>query len=183
LFIASAGALPSAQQQVDFLVAADKRVQRRSSQRLKPALDGTLCQNLPSADQLAAGGFDCAELAAVEQMTNKASCRWIDRHRVRLRRNLQPRRQVLGVAGNFVAMILGSTDGVADDDHPRRDPDPALDRWIWPAVQRSDRRTQFEPCPHRRVGIVLVRHRITEDDQHGVAEIPCDGPAVAFGRL
>src|SRR6516164_11343512 len=70
------GARPAAQQQIDLLLAANQRAQCRSAQRLEPALDDTLPQHLPAADRLgAARGFDCAELAAVEQVADQAPCR------------------------------------------------------------------------------------------------------------
>ena len=65
-------ARPAAEQQIDFLVAADQWGQRRSAQCLEPALDDTLPQHLPAADWVrAAGGFERAELAAVEQVADE----------------------------------------------------------------------------------------------------------------
>jgi len=70
LAVAGLGARPAEQKQVDLIVAADKWGQCRSAQRLKTALDTALSQHLPAADRLgAAGGFDRAELSAVEQVT------------------------------------------------------------------------------------------------------------------
>ena len=48
LAVARLGARPAAQQQVDLLVAADQRGQRRSAQRLEPARDDARTQYLPA---------------------------------------------------------------------------------------------------------------------------------------
>src|SRR6516165_268994 len=48
------GARPATQQQVDLLVAANQRAQRRAAQRLETACNDTLSQHLPAADRRAA---------------------------------------------------------------------------------------------------------------------------------
>jgi len=79
------GARPATQQQVDLLVAANQRAQRRAAQRLETACNDTLSQHLPAADRRAAAdGFECAALAAVEQVAGQASGRRVDRHRIGL---------------------------------------------------------------------------------------------------
>src|SRR6516225_8238990 len=80
------GARPAAQQQVDLLIAANQWAQRRSAQRLEPALDDALSQHLPAADRLvAAGRVDYADLAAFEQVADQTPRRRLDRHCVGLR--------------------------------------------------------------------------------------------------
>jgi len=78
-----------------------------------------------------------------------------------------------------VAPILANTADIANDDHPRRDPDPAPHRRVCPWSQGSDRCAQFERRPDRLLGVVLMRRRITEEDERGVAEMAGDEPAVA----
>ena len=113
LAVARLGARPAAQQQIDLLVAADQRAQRRSAQRLEPAFDETLSQHLPTTHRLgAAVGFDRAEIAAVEQVADQTPGGGVDHYRVRLSGHLQPRRQVGGVADNLVVPALAG---------PRRD--------------------------------------------------------------
>src|SRR6516225_1931963 len=75
------------QEQVDLVVAANQWAQSRSAQRLEPACDDTRSQHLPAADRLlAVGGFDCPELAVLEQVADQTPRRRLDRHRVGLRR-------------------------------------------------------------------------------------------------
>ena len=67
LAVAGLGARPAPQQQVYLLVAADQRGQRRSTQRLEPALDGARAQRLPSRHRLRdALEFDLAEISVFE---------------------------------------------------------------------------------------------------------------------
>ena len=184
LAVARLGARPAAQQQVDLLVAADQRGQRRSAQCLEPARHDTLTQHLPTAHRLGvAVRVDCAEIAAVEQIADQTPGGRVDRHRVRLRRYLQPRGQVGGVADNLVVPALADRDEIANDDHARRDADPAPHRHLGAGSQGPDRRTQFEPGADRLLGVVFVRRGIAEKDEHVIPEMPGDEPVVAADRL
>src|SRR5262244_1658860 len=70
------GARPATQQEIDFLAASDQRAERRSAQRLEPALDDALRQYLPAAHRLGvAVGFDRLEIAAVKRMADQLSGR------------------------------------------------------------------------------------------------------------
>src|SRR5690242_1593950 len=66
------GALPATQQQVDFLVPADQRRQRRSAQCLEPALDGARSQYPPgryrAGDALHLNG---AEITVLEEIADE----------------------------------------------------------------------------------------------------------------
>jgi len=142
-----------------------------------------LSQYLPTAHRLGfAVGRDRIEVAAVEQFADQLSGRAVDRHRVRLRRCLQAHGQVVGVADD-----LGGTSSAlgdfADDGHARRGTNPAAHWRVDNGFQRPDRRTQFKPRPDRPLGIVLVRCRIAEENQHRIAEIAGDEPVVASDRL
>src|SRR6516165_3721748 len=53
LAVSSLRARPSAQQQVDFLIAADQRAHHRFVQRVEPAGDGARTQHLPYRHRLA----------------------------------------------------------------------------------------------------------------------------------
>ena len=50
-------------------------------------------------------------------------------------------------------------------------------------LQRTDRRDQLQPRPHRPLGIVLVRLRIAEIDEHAVAHVLRDEAAEALHGL
>jgi len=173
-------ARPAPQQQVDLLVAANQRAQRRSVQRLEPALDDALTQHLPDAHRLAAAiRVDFGELAAVEQVADQApGCR-VGRYRVQPRRCRQPRSQVWRATDNLVVAKFAYPDGIADNDHARREADPAAHR----RAQAPDRRTQFEARADRPLGVVLVRLGVAEQDERVIAEIPANEPLVAIGRL
>jgi hypothetical protein len=146
--------------------------------------DEALSQHLPTARQLgAAVDFDCAKLVAVEQIADQAPGHRIDRHRVRLRRYLQPYRQVGGVADNFVVPTLINRGGIADNDHARRDADPASHRRVGIGSQGPDRSTQFEPRANRLLAIVLMRRGIAEKREHIIPEMPVDEPFVVTGRV
>jgi len=85
LAVAGLGARPAPQQQVDLLVAADERRQRRPAQSLEPALDGAFPKHVPTAHRFAArSGFHCAEIAAVEQVADQTPGGPPDHHCVRL---------------------------------------------------------------------------------------------------
>ena len=82
-------------------------------------------------------------------------------------------------------MVPDLTDSgeIANDDHSRRYADPAPHRRVGTGPQTPDRRTQFEPCPDRPLGVVLVRRGIAEKDENGVSETVGDEPAVATDNL
>ena len=175
---------PPAQQQVDLFVAANQRGQFRSAQCLEAARHDTLTQHLPTAYWL--GGairVECAEIAAIEQVTDQTPGGRLDRHGVRFRRYLQPRRQVWGVSDNPVVRDLADPDKVANDDHSRRYADPAPHRHVGIGSQGPDRRTQFEPRADRLLGVVFVRRGIAEKDEHGIPETADDDPVVAANGL
>ena len=72
---------------------------RNASNRLATILSLSTCQ---TAHRLGCRWFvDRAEIAAVEQVADQTSGGRLDRHRVRLRRYLQPRGQVRRVADNL----------------------------------------------------------------------------------
>src|SRR5262249_41303087 len=72
-------ARPVPQQQIDLLIAADQRGQRRPAQRLEPAFDNALSQYLPTAHRLSAiGDLNGAELTVVEQVPDQAAGRSVD---------------------------------------------------------------------------------------------------------
>src|SRR5271157_5175696 len=184
LAVARLGARPPAQQQVDLFVAADQRGQFRSAQCLEAARHDTLTQHLPTAYWPGvAVRVECAEIVAIEQIADQTPGGRLDRHGVRLRRYLQPRRQVWGVADNPVVPDLADPDEIANDDHSRRYADPAPHRRVDIRSQGPDRRTQFEPRADRLLGVVFVRGGIAEQDEDGIPETADDEPVVAIDDL
>src|SRR6516225_12161073 len=72
LAVARLGARPAAQEQIDFLVAAEQLAQRRSAQRLEPALDGARTHHLPSRHRRSDALYlDRAEIAVLEEITDQ----------------------------------------------------------------------------------------------------------------
>src|SRR6516225_12435561 len=184
LAVARLGALPPAQQQVDLFVAANQRRQFRSAQCLEAARHNTLAQYLPAAYRLGvAARVECAEIAAIEQVADQTPGGRLDRHGVRLRRYLQPHRQIWCVSDNPVVPPLVVPEEITNDDHSRRYADPAPHRHVGVGSQDPDRRTQFEPRMDRPLGVVFVRRGIAKKDEDGIPETAGDKPAVATDDL
>jgi hypothetical protein len=59
-------------------------------------------------------------------------------------------------------------DQIADDHQPGGDPDARLELSRFD-IQPTDRVDQAEPRPDRPLGIVLMRSRVPEIDQHTIA--------------
>src|SRR5215467_9091914 len=75
LTVTCLGARPTPQQQVDLLVAADQRRQRRSVQSLEPARDSTRTQNLPYRHRRRdAFHLDGAKIAVLEESADQPAC-------------------------------------------------------------------------------------------------------------
>src|SRR5262249_37853571 len=85
LAVARFGARPAAEQQINPLVAADQRGQRRSAQCLRPACDNTWTYHLrdrhPVSEPL---DLDSAKIAVLEKIADQPACAGRDDHRVRL---------------------------------------------------------------------------------------------------
>ena len=128
--------------------------QLRSVQCLEAAGDDTLAQHLPTAHWFGvAVRVECAEIAAIEQIADQTPGGRLDRHGARLRRHLQPHRQVWSIADNAVVLALAGPVEIANDDHSRRYADPAPHRHVGIGSQGLDRRTQFEPRVDRPLGV------------------------------
>jgi hypothetical protein len=184
LAVARLGARPPAQQQVDLFVAANQRGQFRSVQCLEAAGYDTLTQHLPMAYWPGvAVRVECAEIVAIEQIADQTPGDGLDRHSARLRRHLQPDRQVWSVADNAVIPDLADRDEITHDDHSRRYADPAPYRRVDTKSQGPDRRTQFEPRADRLLGVMFVRGGVAEKDEDGIPEMAGDESVVARDDL
>ena len=86
LTFAVLGLGPPSQQQLDFLVAADERAQRRRTQCLETALDRALAEHLRGRYRLGQPlDRDSPEIAVVEEIANQPPRAFRDQHRVRWR--------------------------------------------------------------------------------------------------
>jgi hypothetical protein len=70
---------------------------------------------------------------------------------------------------------------VPDNDQPRRNADAGLKRYA--RLQGTYRCDQFEPCPDRPLGIVLMGLRIAKVHEDAVAQILCHEPIEAVHNL
>ena len=82
---------------------------------------------------------------------------------------LQARREVRRLADDAALLRLARSDQVADDNQPGRDADTGLQRSA--RLEPGHRRDQLQPRPHRPLGVVLMRLRIAEIDEHAVAHV------------
>ena len=84
---------------------------------------------------------------------------------------LQPRCQVRRLAQDAALLRLAGPDQIADHHEPGRNPDAYLAAARERASRAAHRANDVEPGPHRPLGVVLVRMRIAEVDQHAVAHV------------
>ena len=120
--------LPAAQQQLDFLVAADQR-RRNDVQRLEPALRRADAQHLPGLDVRGeALEGDRAEIAILEQAADQLFRAGRDHYRARLRQRLQPSREVRCLADDRLFLGGAGANEIANDHGAGRDPDANLQR-------------------------------------------------------
>ena len=180
LAVAGLGARPAPQQQVDFLVAADQRRQRRSVQRLEPARDGARTQHLPGRHRRGdALDLDGAEIAVLEEIADQPARARGDDDRVRLGQGLQPGGEVRRFADDRLLLRRAFADQIADDDQPGGDPDARLELDGFD-IEATDSVDHAQPRPDRPLGVVLMRLRVAEIDQDAVAHVLGD-KAVELG--
>ena len=89
----------------------------------------------------------------------------------RMRRALQPGRQIGRVADDAVLLGLSRADQVADDHEPRRDADAYMQGRAGGGLQLRRRLDDRKAGPHSALGVVLVRLRIAEIGEHAVAHV------------
>ena len=173
LAVACLGARPTPQQQVDLLVAADQGHQRRSVQSLEAACDGTRTQYLPCRHRRGdALQFDGAEIAVLEQMRRPAGVCSQRSRQYSGSANACRRAARLGVSPTTVCSCA--------DPAPIRSPTTTSPVAIPTRacsfagfdIEAADRVDCAQPCSHRPLGVVLMRLRIAEIDQHAVAHVP-----------
>jgi hypothetical protein len=184
LAVAGLGARPTAQQQVDLLVAANQRRERRSVQGLEPVGDRIRTQYLPRwhrrGDVL---DLDRAEVAVLEEIADEPARSRGDDNGTGLGQRLQPGGEVRSLAHNRLLLNRAFADQITDDHQPGGDPDTRLELDGFD-IEATDRVDHAQPCPDRPLGVVLMRLRVAEIHQHTVAHVPGDkavGPSDYFG--
>ena len=171
LAVARLGARPAPQQQVDLLVAADQRGQRRSAQGLEPARDDARTQHLPGRHRRGeALDLDGAEIAVLEEIADQPARAGGDDDRIRLGQGLQTGGEVRRLADDRLLLRRAFADQIADHHQPGGDADPRLQLDGFD-VEAADSIDQSQPRPDSPLGIVLMRPRVAEIDQHAVAHI------------
>ena len=143
-------------------------------QCFEPALDGTRTQSPPSPHRLGDPlDLDSAEIAVFEKIAEQPASTRSDDDRLRFGQGLEPRREVRSFTDNRLLLGRAFADQVADDHQSGGDPDARLelDRLD---IEAADRVDGCEPRPHRPLGIILMRLRVAEIDQHAIAHIPGD---------
>jgi len=98
------------------------------------------------------------------------SPRTVSNHeRARLGQRLQPGGEVRGLADHSALLGRARTDQISDHDKAAGDTEPYAQRFR--CGQRADCGNDGEPRPHRPFGVVLMRLRIAEIDQHPVTHV------------
>ena len=128
LAISPLGACPTAQQQVDLLVASNQPGQCRPAQRLEPARDGAWAQHLPGRHRRReALQRDRAEIAVFEEIADQPPRAGGDDDRVGFGKCLQASGEVRGLADDRLFLRRSFTDRIANHHLPGGDPDGGVE--------------------------------------------------------
>ncbi len=95
---------------------------------------------------------------------------------------MQPGSEVGRLADDRSLLRRALADQIADDHQPGSDPDPRVERAGFD-IEASDTVDDAQPRPDRPLGIILMRSRVTEINQHPIAHILGDKPGEAADRL
>ena len=117
----------------------------------------------------------------MKQLPDLPAGRFADHQRVRCRQGLQPSGKVRRLADDPALLRCALADQIADDGQPGGDAEPHTQ--IFARRQPADRFDHREGGAHRLLGIVLVRLRISEINQHAVAHVFGDKAVKAADRL
>jgi hypothetical protein len=151
-----------------------------AARRLEPALGHGDAFDREGFDRL--GKALCclpAEIGEPEQVADEAAGVAGDDDLPGLRKRLQARRKVGGLADHRLLPRRAFADQIADHDKPGGNADTDGERLRSTGLQAPHRRCYFQPRPHRPLGIVLMRPRIAEIGQHPVAHEFGDKAVVA----
>ena len=122
-----------------------------------------------------------SEIGEVEQPADLPAGRFGDDQCVRHGQTLQPGGEVRGLADDPALLRCALTDQIADHGEPGGDAEPHAQ--ILSRRQFADRLDYREASAHRALGIVLMRLRIAEINQHPVAHVLGDKAVKAADRL
>ena len=120
-----------------------------------------------------------SEVLQLEQIAEQLSRALGDDDRVRLGNALEPRREVRRLADDAALLGFTRADQVADDDKPGRNADTGLQRRTGD-FNSLTAAISSKPRPHRPLGVILMRLRIAEINEHPVAHVFRDEPAEAL---
>jgi hypothetical protein len=110
-----------------------------------------------------------AEIPQPEQVADQAAGGAGEDDLPGLRKRLQTRREVRGLADHRLLPRRAFADQIADHDKPGGNADADGESFRSTGFQPRHRRCYFQPRPHRPLGVVLMRPRIAEIGQHPVA--------------
>src|SRR5215472_14255644 len=120
-----------------------------------------------------------AEVAQPEQIADQAASGASEDDLPGFRQSLQACGEVGGLADHRLLLRRALADQIADDDKPGGDADADGELLRSTGLQARHRRRYFEPGPHPPLGVVLMRPRIAEIDQHPIAHEFGDKPVIA----
>ena len=173
--------LPAADQQLDFLLTTDERRLPRA-QRLEAAQLPLSPMTRQARLRLRKPGKRLrTEIGEIEQPADLPARCFADDQRVRRGQALQPGGEVRRLADDPALLRGALADQIADHGEPGGDAEPHAQ--ILSCRQSADRLDHRQPGPHRPLGIVLMRLRIAEIDQHPVAHVFGDKAVEAADRL
>src|SRR5262245_11941751 len=165
--LAQLGLLPTAEQKLDLLLAANERGQRGCVQRLEPADASGLAPHLPRLDWLRQTlDLDRPERAAVEHASHKPPCAGCDHDLTWRGHRLEPRCQVGSLADGDPLATVVSSDLLPDHNEPRGNADPGFQRGSGAGLETIDCGNRRETRLDRPLRVVLVRLGITEINEH-----------------
>jgi hypothetical protein len=184
LAFAAPCSLPAAEQDLELLLTPDQGGQTLAMQRFEAALDHTGSDCCPGPNRSGETLETVrAKVFKLEQGAEQPPRALANDDSVRFGDALQPRRQVRRLAKDTALLRIAGPDQIADHHEPGRNPRADLERPGSARLQPRHRADDVEPGPHRPLGVVLVRMRIAEVDQHAVAHVFRHKPVEAAHRL
>ena len=128
-----------------------------------------------------AGELLRSEVFQIEQRADLPSRAFGDDERTRAGKRLQPRGKIRRLADDPALLCGTLADQITDHGEPGSDAEPHAQ--IFSRRQSADRLDHRQPGPHRPLGIVLMRPRIAEIDQHTIAHVFGDKAVEAADRF
>ena len=148
-------------------------------QRLEAALRCPLAQHPPGAHRYSeALQHHCAEILIIKEPADQPPRVLGDHHPIRRGERLQPGSQIRRFAEHRLRLRCLAADQIADDDETGREPETNPQFESRRRVRRMPGGGDLERGAHRAFGIVLVRRRMAEQDQHAIANVATDDTAI-----